>query len=74
MDQLQAAGVPADAGYGSRRLKRLLDLAARRGATRAVIVGDDEWSRGEATVRDMTRGEQRTVALDDLVSELTKDG
>jgi histidyl-tRNA synthetase len=74
MDELQAAGVPADAGYGSRRLKRLLDLAARRGATRAVIVGDDEWSRGEATVRDMTRGEQRTVALDDLVSELTKDG
>jgi histidyl-tRNA synthetase len=74
MDEVRAAGVPADAGYGSRRLKRLLDLAAKRGARRVVIVGDDEWSRGEAAVRDMTRGEQRTVALEDLVGELTKEG
>ena len=39
-----------------------------------VIVGEDEWGRGEATLRDMTSGEQRSVALDDLVAELTKDG
>ena len=39
-----------------------------------VIVGEEEWSRGEAEVRDMTSGEQRPVALDDLVGELTKDG
>ena len=60
----------ADAAYGSRRLKRMLELAAKRGDTRVVIVGDDEWEREQATVRDMTSGEQRSVALDELVKEL----
>ncbi len=71
MDEARAAGVPADAGYGSRRLKRLLENAAKRGASQVVIVGEDEWERGQATVRDMTSGEQRAVALDELVKELT---
>jgi histidyl-tRNA synthetase len=35
-----------------------------------VIVGEDEWGAGEATVRDMGSGEQRRVALDALVGEL----
>jgi histidyl-tRNA synthetase len=39
-----------------------------------VIVGEQEWERGQATLRDMTSGEQRSVALDDLVSELAKGG
>ncbi|HEY0389227.1 MAG TPA: histidine--tRNA ligase [Gaiellales bacterium] len=71
MDEARAAGVAADAAYGSRRLKRMLELAGRRGAQRVVIVGDDEWEREHATLRDMTSGEQRTVALDALVRELT---
>jgi histidyl-tRNA synthetase len=74
MDEARTAGVAADAGYGSRRLKRLLETASKRGARTVVIVGEDEWGRGEATLRDMTSGEQRSVALDDLVGELAKDG
>ena len=70
MDEARAAGVTADAAYGSRRLKRMLELASKRGDTRVVIVGDDEWEREQATVRDMTSGEQRSVALDELVREL----
>jgi histidyl-tRNA synthetase len=72
MDDARASGVRADAAYGGRRLKRVLELASKRGADTVVIVGDDEWSRGEAAVRDMTTGEQRAVALDDLVEELTR--
>jgi histidyl-tRNA synthetase len=71
MDELRAAGVPADAAYGSRRLKRILELAGRRGDGIVVIVGDDEWTGEHATVRDMTSGTQRTVALDLLVKELS---
>jgi histidyl-tRNA synthetase len=71
MDDLRSAGVPADAAYGSRRLKRILELAARRGDGIVVIVGDEEWTGEHATVRDMTLGTQRTVALDLLVKELS---
>jgi histidyl-tRNA synthetase len=70
MDEARAAGVTADAAYGSRRLKRMLELASKRGDTRVVIVGDDEWEHEQATVRDMTSGEQRSVALGELVKEL----
>jgi histidyl-tRNA synthetase len=70
MDEARLAGVRCDAGYGGRRLKRLLEAAARRGARTAVIVGEDEWGRGEATLRDMNTGEQRAVPLDGLVGEL----
>jgi histidyl-tRNA synthetase len=70
MDAVRASGLRSDAAYGGRRLKRALELAGRRGAARVVIVGEDEWGVGEAAVRDMTTGEQRRVALDDLVSEL----
>ncbi len=72
LDDARAAGIRADAAYGGRRLKRVLELASKRGDRAVVIVGDDEWSRGEAAVRDMTTGEQRAVALDDLVEELTR--
>jgi histidyl-tRNA synthetase len=71
MDELRAAGVAADAAYGSRRLKRVLELASRRGAERVVIVGEDEWVDAQASVRDMTTGVQRRVALDLLVKELS---
>lgn len=70
MDDARASGLRSDAAYGGRRLKRALELAGRRGAAQVVIVGEDEWSAGEAAVRDMNSGEQRRVALDELVSEL----
>jgi histidyl-tRNA synthetase len=72
MDDVRAAGVRCDAAYGGRRLKRALELADRRGVPTVVIVGDDEWAAGEATVRDMTTGEQRRVALETLAEELRR--
>jgi histidyl-tRNA synthetase len=72
MDDARAAGLRSDAAYGGRRLKRTLELAARRGAGTVVIVGEDEWGAGEASVRDMTSGDQRRVPLDGLVEELAR--
>ena len=72
MDDVRAAGVTCDAAYGGRRLKRARELADRRGVSAVVIVGDDEWAAGEASVRDMTTGEQRRVALDRLAEELRR--
>jgi histidyl-tRNA synthetase len=70
MDAAREAGLRSDAAHGGRRLKRALELAARRRAARVVIVGEDEWAAGEASVRDMDSGEQHRVGLDGLVSEL----
>ena len=71
MGELRAAGVSADAVFGGRPLRRQLEQAAKRGAATTVIVDEDEWAAGVATVRDMVSGKQRQVALDDLVRELS---
>ncbi len=71
MDELRGTGTAADAVFGGRALRRQLEQAAKRGAATSVIVGEEEWVAGSATVRDMVSGEQRTVALDDLVGELS---
>jgi histidyl-tRNA synthetase len=47
-----------------------MEWASKRGASRVVIAGEDEWSRGEVAVRDMTTGDQRDVPLDGLLEEL----
>ena len=46
--------------------------ADRSGARLTVVVGEDEWSRGAAAIRDMTTGEQVEVPLDGLVPALAE--
>jgi histidyl-tRNA synthetase len=67
---LRARGVPVDLAYGERRLRTELERANKLGVPWAVIVGDTELERGEATLREMKSGQQRQVPLGAVVSEL----
>ncbi len=71
MDEIRMTGRRVEPVFGQRSLRRMLEHAGRHGAELTVIVGEDEWSRGVAAVRDMNTGGQREVALDELVSELS---
>lgn len=69
MQQLRTAGVACRmAASGS--LKSQMRAANKAAATWAVIRGDQELAQGVAAVKDMTTGEQRTVALDQLADTL----
>lgn len=68
---LRAAGIRTVVADASRSLKAQLRSADRLGAGTAVILGPDELARSVATVRDMSTSEQREVALNDLVKELS---
>jgi histidyl-tRNA synthetase len=63
---LRDRGLRADAPYAPVRVGRALRAADQAGARRAVIVGPEEWSAGQVRVRDLSSGEERAVALDDL--------
>jgi histidyl-tRNA synthetase len=67
---LRRAGVACDMGYRGNMKKRM-QRANASGAGWAVILGDDELSRGEAALRNLTTGEQEAVALTALVGALT---
>ncbi len=68
---LRAAGIPARAELGRRKLGKQIESAAREQAHFAVIVGD-ELGDGQVQVRDLAAGTQKLVALDDLARELER--
>ncbi|MEW6447484.1 MAG: histidine--tRNA ligase [Bacillota bacterium] len=67
---LRRAGVAADRGHTGRGLKGQLKQAHRRGARWAVILGDEELSRGCVAVRDMDTGAQVEISEAELVQWL----
>jgi histidyl-tRNA synthetase len=44
--------------------------AGKSGARLLVILGDDEWTRGEVTLKDLASGRQEIVPRDDLAAAL----
>ena len=67
---LRRDGIGTEVAFGGRRLRSELERAHRLGASIVLILGDDELRDGVVTLRDMTTGQQRPVALADVPGEL----
>jgi histidyl-tRNA synthetase len=63
--QLRRAGIACEMAYKGN-MKRRMQKADSSGARYAIILGDDELARGEATVKDLRSGEQKSVAMTEL--------
>lgn len=68
--RLRRAGIEVESRYDSKSLKAQMKIADKIGARKVIMIGDDELSRNEATVRDMKTSEQVPVKLVDLVDYL----
>ena len=68
-EELRSRGFTIDLGY-SGNLARRLRRADRIGAFAAILLGDDELTRGAATLRDLNDGTQSEVPLADLAARL----
>ena len=60
--------------YDGRSLRSQMKRADRADVSYVLIVGGDELERGEVTVKDMTTGQQSTVARNALVERLKPVG
>jgi histidyl-tRNA synthetase len=67
---LRRAGIVCDMGYRGNMKKRM-QRANASGAGWAIILGEDELARGEASVRNLGTGDQQAVALDALIGTVT---
>src|SRR6266853_2711168 len=65
--QLRDRGVAVEYGLRPAAIRKQLELAAARGATRAIIVGPDERAAGEVVVRDLKAGTEERVPIAKLV-------
>lgn len=73
VNRLRAAGIAVEARYSSTSLKGQMKVADRVGARKVIMIGDEELSRQEVTVRDMQTKEQTSVKIDTIVSYLQGD-
>jgi histidyl-tRNA synthetase len=64
---LRRAGIACDMAYKGNMKKRM-QKADAAGARFAIILGDDELARGEASVKRLATGEQAAVPLDRLAA------
>lgn len=65
---LRAAGIASDLDLEARSGKSQLRQADRSGAAFAVILGEEEWSRGAAALKDLRANTQSEVAVADIVT------
>ncbi len=65
--QLRDRGVAVEYGLRPAAIRKQLELAAARGAPRAVIVGPDERAAGEVVVRDLKAGKEQRVPIAQLL-------
>ena len=72
--ELRDAGLRVEYTLSPVALRKQLDLAAARRARYAVVVGPDEWARGQVVLRDLEEKDkakaQRAVARDAVVAEI----
>ncbi len=65
VSELRRRGLRTDIELAERSVSAQFKAADRRSAAAALVVGD-EWSNGEVTARDLTTGNQETIALEDI--------
>src|SRR5436189_224745 len=68
--QLRDRGVAVEYGLRPAAIRKQLELAAARGAPRAIIVGPDERAAGEVVVRDLKAGTEERVPIATLAQGL----
>jgi histidyl-tRNA synthetase len=65
---LRDRGMAVEYGLRHAPIRKQLELAAARGAPRAVIIGPEERAAGVALVRDLNAGTEGKVPLDKLLN------
>jgi histidyl-tRNA synthetase len=63
--ELRAAGIAAELYLGSGGFRAQLKYADRRGAPAVVIAGEDEFARGEVSIKDLRLGAQLSREIKD---------
>jgi histidyl-tRNA synthetase len=72
-DMLRKSGLAVEVAVMGRSVSRALADADRRGVAYAVIVGPKELEEKKVVLKDMNKGEQRTVLISNLTEAILAD-
>lgn len=68
--RLRAAGVASEIYPDVSKIKKQLDFANKKAIPFCIMIGSDEIQSGELTLKDMAKGEQEKLNIDQLVLKL----
>ncbi|GEL77487.1 histidine--tRNA ligase [Tenuibacillus multivorans] len=68
--QLRKDGIKTDQDYLDKKMKGQFKAADRIGAAYVCIIGEDEVNQGVANVKNQQSGEQKTVQIKDISTEI----
>jgi histidyl-tRNA synthetase len=71
-EELRRRGVAAVSELVPRSVGTALKRLSRLGATKVVLLGEEELAAGEATLKDLVTGEQARVPREELLGKLTR--
>lgn len=71
--ELRRNGMAAEKDYQDRSLKAQMKQADRVGAAKVLILGEEELGKGKIVLRDMEKGDQREVELEEILQILKND-
>ncbi|MDI3297744.1 MAG: histidine--tRNA ligase [Bacillota bacterium] len=71
-ERLRAAGLRAECELSGRSLRAQMRYASKRRFRLALLVGGEEWARGEATLRDLDGGRQASLPRGRLEEALAR--
>ncbi len=71
-NDLRQQGIPAVCFTEAIKLPRQFKYADRIGTRFVIVIGPDELTGGTATLKDLSRSEQRTMPLDSIAAEIRK--
>lgn len=70
MKTLRDKGMPCEIYPENAKMKKQMEYANRHAIPYVIIIGSDEMENGVSTVKNMTTGEQTTVAITELINFL----
>lgn len=71
---LRASGIKAEADHSGRSVKAQLKYANKLEFKNVLVIGEDELSNGVYRIKNMSSGEEQTVAENELINYFTKEG
>jgi histidyl-tRNA synthetase len=72
LDDVRKAGINAEIYPESGKLKKQMAYADKKNIPFVVLIGADEISNKTAIIKDMKKGEQVSLSIDDLIKALKK--
>jgi histidyl-tRNA synthetase len=70
IDKLRKKNISCEMEYADKSLKSQMRRSDKSGYKYVLIIGDEELKNGEATMRDMSTKEQRSIPLNNIVDEI----